>query len=234
MSLTEIQYRFDEQGCEEHYTLCFDESTFDLITTSAKEPSFLPEWTELSFCQCSNCPLSIQSVPHCPLAIELHKVMDTLGDNISYQEVYVEVITPNRNFNKFTTWQEGMSSMVGLIMSTCGCPHVDYFKPMAKYHLPFADTEETLVRSIQMFLLARFLEDESVNVTEISLDALGEIYHQIHHVNIGVARRLQSVVEQDSTVNAVVLLDMFSGQFRFNLDEALLKLENLYQPFLKG
>ena len=232
----EIQYTFQQNENSDEYLLCFDEVSFDLKSTSADTTNEPPEWTQLGFNQCANCPLNKDEVPHCPLSVELYHVMSNLGDKISYEEVHVEVKTPQRVYSKNTTMQEGMSSIIGLMMSTSGCPHTNYFKPMARFHLPFATAEETLVRSIQMFLLARYLEhchSDGASV-EIGLEGLEEIYKQIHKVNIGIARRLQAVVEQDSTVNAVVLLDMFSGQFRFNLEESLENLKVLYKPFLQS
>ena len=50
-----------------------------------------------------------------------------------------------------------MSSVLGLIMATAGCPWTDRFRPMARFHLPFASEAETVYRSVCMFLLAREL-----------------------------------------------------------------------------
>ncbi len=54
-----------------------------------------------------------------------------------------------------TTAQQAMSSVLGLIMATAGCPWTDRLRPMARFHLPFASDAETLYRSISMFLLSR-------------------------------------------------------------------------------
>ena len=56
-----------------------------------------------------------------------------------------------------TSAQQAMSSVLGLIMATSGCPWTDRLRPMARFHLPFASEAETLYRSVGMFLLAREL-----------------------------------------------------------------------------
>ncbi len=57
-----------------------------------------------------------------------------------------------------TTAQQAMSSVLGLIMATAGCPWTDRLRPMARFHLPFASEAETVYRSVCMFLLARDLD----------------------------------------------------------------------------
>jgi hypothetical protein len=45
-------------------------------------------------------------------------------------------------------------------VATSGCRYTAYFKPMARFHLPFANEEETAYRAISMYLLSqRFLNE---------------------------------------------------------------------------
>jgi len=57
-------------------------------------PDKLPYWTNLDFHQCSNCALVVQETPHCPTAVHYVKLLPILQDLMSYEEVYVKVITP--------------------------------------------------------------------------------------------------------------------------------------------
>ena len=40
-------------------------------------------------------------------------------------------------------------------MATAGCPWTDRLRPMARFHLPFANEAETVYRSVSMYLLSR-------------------------------------------------------------------------------
>ena len=130
MQNVDIEYIFKFKGKKEkHVHVCLDPQTLDLIV---EIPENLPTWTNLDFHQCPNCLLSIQTSPKCPVAVHLVKLIESFEHLQSYDIILVEIMTPERiTFNE-TSAQKGLSSLLGLIMSTCGCPHTDFFKPMAR------------------------------------------------------------------------------------------------------
>ena len=80
--------------------------------------------------------------------------LEPLKALVSFDTVGVTVVQAERTVHAETTAQQAMSSVLGLIMATAGCPWTDRLRPMARFHLPFASEVETLYRSVSMFLLS--------------------------------------------------------------------------------
>jgi len=150
-----IRYRFDlpDGGVR---TLDF---FFDAVDFKMQEDPVgaRPFWTELGFCRCTNCPLDAASVEHCPAASRMAPAVEQLEALASFDTVGVTVTESGRTVHVETSAQEAMSSVIGLIMATAGCPWTDHLRPMARFHLPFASEAETMYRSVSMYLLAREL-----------------------------------------------------------------------------
>ena len=51
-------------------------------------------------------------------------------------------------------------SLIGIYMVTSGCPIMDKLRPMARFHLPFASTEETIYRAISTYLLGQYFLEQ--------------------------------------------------------------------------
>jgi hypothetical protein len=67
-----------------------------------------------------------------------------LQNSPSYDDIHAQVEFKNRVITTDTTVQGALSSMLGLIIPASGCPHTIHFRPMSRFHQPFADTEEIL------------------------------------------------------------------------------------------
>lgn len=190
----------------------------------ASEP---PEWAQLDFKKCSNCPLSSDKHPHCPLALRIAPLFD-FPIHAAYEEVKVEVKKDTVTISADTTVQEAYRSLVGLIMATSGCPHTAFFKPMAWFHLPFADKEETMFRACASFLLYQFFNpaDPAGNSYFSDLEA---VYENIHLVNQEIAKRLKAADASSSTLNAIVILDVFAESILPKIRDSLKDLSFLFQ-----
>ena len=86
--------------------------------------------------------------------------LEPLKALVSFDTVGVTVLQSERTVYVETTAQQAMSSVLGLIMATAGCPWTDRLRPMARFHLPFANEAETLYRSVSMFLLSREIDGD--------------------------------------------------------------------------
>ncbi len=140
-------YKFKyDNGAEKDFEINLDPKTLDLILD--KQLS-MPEWTKLKYEQCENCPLN-DDVVYCPVAVSLSKIVDAFKDATSFDTVSVVVETPERSYMKHATLQKGISSLVGVVMATSGCPVMDKLRPMARFHLPFATQLETFYRVLSM------------------------------------------------------------------------------------
>jgi hypothetical protein len=154
--------------------------------------------------------------------------MDAYHNVLSFDEVEMEVITPERVVTKSTTVQRAISSLMGLIMATSGCPHMAFLKPMARFHLPFATEEETIVRAVSTYLLAQYFRHKQSKDVDMDLARLKNIYKEIQTVNVAMASRLRSVSEKDSTVNAVILLDILAKTLPYTIEDSLEEIQYLF------
>jgi len=191
---------------------------------------------EIRYCftlhQCSHCPLTVDTHPHCPLAASLVNIVGPFDRILSCDEVHVEVTSEERLSSQDTTAQIGISSVMGLVIATSGCPHAAFFRPMARFHLPLAGKEETIYRATSMYLVAQYFLKQDGKNADIELEGLTKIYHNIHIVNKSTAKRLRASSERDSAVNAIVLLDMYALILPHVIKKSLEEIRYLFGPFL--
>jgi len=224
-----IRYRFDlPDGSRTVLDFTFDAADFHLTTALPAEPPF---WTDLKFNQCANCPLDASEQPHCPAALQMASTIEPLKSLVSFDTVGVTVTQAERTIYAETTAQQAMSSVLGLIMATAGCPWTDRFRPMARFHLPFANEMETVYRSLCMFLLARELRGAGGTQGFAELEKL---YENLHVVNRGMARRLGAATRTDPAQNAMALLDSYTTLLPAALEGSLEELKPLFDAWVKA
>ena len=225
-----IQYRFQlPDKSREDFKL--ELNTLDLELKN-NVPENLPSWTKLDFHQCSNCPLEVVTHPHCPLAANIVNVVQRFDGLISYDKVKVDVITEERRISQETTVQKGISSIMGLVIATCGCPHTAYFKPMARFHLPLASEEETIFRATSMYLLAQYYLKKEYRIADFEFEGLTRIYQNMQIVNFAIAERLRAATMTDSSINAIILLDSYAQTLPLAIEKSLKEIRHLFSPFL--
>lgn len=230
MDTVTITYRFKfPDRSDISYRIMLDSTTLDII---APVNGPLPPWTALSHHQCPHCPLSSQQVEHCPLATRVAPVVALFQDVISYQAIGLEVVTAERVITQETTAQRAVSSLMGVIIACCGCLHTGYFKPMARFHLPLADKNETIYRCASMFLLAQYFRQQNDGNGTFSLNGLETMYRNMQTINIHLVKRLQQAGTADSNINAVILLDMFAMALPLVLNESLDAIRHLFAAYL--
>lgn len=225
-ALGAIRYRFDlPDGSAKTLEFAFDPLTFRMQGPAPVAPPF---WTRLGFSRCANCPLAEDAHPHCPAALQMVSPVESLQALVSFDTVGVTVTQAQRTVYAETSVQEAMSSVLGLIMATAGCPWTDHLRPMARFHLPFATEEETLYRSISMFLLARAIVDPGMTH---GFDALEELYGNLHVVNRDMSRRLGAATRTDPARNAMALLDTYTMLLPAALEGSLDELKPLFDAW---
>lgn len=231
MDIISIQYHFTlPDGSKKVFGLQLDEKNLEL---TSNDNDNLPDWTDLNFNQCPNCLLTTETHPHCPLAVKLVGIVEKFEEILSFDKVHVEVVTKERSISQNTTAQRGISSLMGLIIATSGCPHTAFFKPMARFHLPLASGKETLYRATSMYLLAQYFLKREGDNADLELKRLSEIYKDIQVINISVAKRLRAASNKDSTINAIILLDAFAKSLPTAIGAALKEIRYLFTPFLE-
>jgi hypothetical protein len=164
------------------------------------------DWARLAFHKCSHCPLNSEEYPFCPLARAIDSVISKIHNLLSYDEVH----------------------------PGSGCPHTQYFRPMSRYHLPFADTEEKIYRATTMFLLAQYFIHKKSGCIPTDFSRLENIYSNVHIVNTQICKRLREFCENDSTLNAITILDTLTVSIHSALKHDLEKFESYFSAFSEG
>jgi len=193
-----------------------------------------PPWTDLEYHICDGCKLMGTGATKCPVAINFQDIVHEFKDAISYDKVDIIIETEERSYIKDQVpMQSGLSSILGLIMVTSGCPSMDYLRPMVKTHLPFATISETIYRAISMYLLGQFTRAKNGLEPDWTLAGLSDIYAQIDKINRSMVQRLQSATQQDASLNAVVILDSFAKMVPLTISGVVNDLDDLFWPYLE-
>ncbi len=227
MNQLRITYRFDVGDESKVFRVTLDPDTLLQIEPPSAD---LPGWTRLGFHQCPGCPLSRESDPKCPVAVNLIPLIEQCGGLSSFGQARIVVTTQERSYSADTTLQRGLSSLLGLLMATSACPDMTFLRPMARFHLPFATEEETTYRAISSYLMRQYYQHKSGKPPDLDLVGLRRSYYRLQIVNRAFAKRLKAACEQDAAVNAVVLLDLFAKEIPYGIDEKLDELRYLFSP----
>lgn len=230
MDPIEIVYRFQmEDGRKDVFALQLDPVSLRIIDDVGGQ---MPEWTALEVNQCENCSLDPKDSPKCPAAVNMVRLVQRFDTLLSFDEAKVTVVTDERKVYGETTIQRAVCSLMGLLMATSNCPLMDFFKPMARFHLPFASTAETIWRATSAYLMAQYFHTGDGAEPDIHFEGLSRIYEEIQIVNLAFAKRLRQACRQDSMINAIVLLDMFAQSMPPAIDESLEEIRQLFVPYL--
>ncbi len=226
MQVIPIRYCFSQgKGNEEIFDLRIDPHELLLISDP---PEVLPEWTDIEFHQCPHCPLEKPLHVRCPLAVHLVNVVSCFRSIVSYEKVHLAVISEERTVTQYTTAQRAIGSLIGLISATSGCPHTVFFRPMARYHLPLASEDETVYRVTSMYLLGQYFRMKDGLDPDYEFKGLMDLYRNIEILNQAVAKRLKAASDADSTVNAIILLDLYAKVVPFVIEDSMDGIRHLF------
>ncbi len=89
--------------------------------------------------------------------MRLRRLVEVSGKYLSHGSVLATVEAPGCTIQKRTTLQDAVGSLMGVLSATSGCPRFSFLEPMAGFHLPFANEQETIYRAVSTYLLAQFL-----------------------------------------------------------------------------
>ncbi len=226
-----IVYSFKFQnGLSKEFPIVLDRETLRFIAKDVPTP---PMWAELNYKKCSVCTLDEGRNSHCPIALNLLKINEEFRESYSYEDVRVSVNTEERRYAKDTSLQDGLSSLLGIIMVTSGCPVMEYLKPMVRFHLPFATLIETVFRMSSMYFMSQFFLGLKGKPFDLSLDGLKKIYTEVSEVNRDFSQRLADAATKDAHINALVNLDCFATIIPLQAEETLKEIESYFSAYFK-
>jgi hypothetical protein len=194
-----------------------------------------PPWTQLACKQCKVCTLKAEEHSYCPVARNLSYVLLKFRNDVSHNKATIRVTTADRITEKEATMEEGVSSIMGLIMATSGCPILDKFKPMAFIHLPFSNEIETILRAISMYFVGQYLRSKKNLAPDWGLKNFNAMYAKVNQVNIDFSERVRQIPGRDANINALILLDFFAQVGTFEFSDAWMKqIEPYFDAYLSG
>ncbi len=226
-----IKYSFlFENGSDKIFDIKLDKQTLALLKEKHPNP---PTWTKLAHNKCSNCSLDEASNKYCPVALNLADIAESFKDYFAYENARVTVETDERAYSKDTTIQQGLSALIGIIMTTSGCPVMEQLKPMVRFHLPFATLTETIFRMVSMYLVLQYFMNQDGKAADWRLTGLEKIYAEVGQVNRDFAQRLSEAAKKDANANALVNLDCFATMVPLAAEETLSEIKNYFSAHLK-
>lgn len=230
MKNIEILYRFtlNDKKVEE-FVITLHGHTLDLIHSNQPDPT---HWTALDFHQCPNCSLSPEKAPNCPVALCLSDIVKGFEDLFSYETVYLEVSTLERKISGSTTIQRAFASYMGLVMATCGCPNTRFLQPMARFHLPLASEAETIYRAFTMYALAQYFVKKEKGNPDYSFKGLEKKYKNLQIVNESLLARLKAASDKDSSINALLNLDVYARAMPYVIEDKMDELQYLFTYYI--
>jgi hypothetical protein len=231
----DIQYRYTftfKDGTSLEFTVRLKGETLDFIRPNDDEA---PEWAQLGFHQCPNCPLDPAVHRYCPAARNLVPVVTAFEARQSFENVIVTVESRNRAYTREGTIQTGVAPLVGLHMATSGCPVLDRLRPLAEMHLPFMSRHETMYRTVTLHVLSQFFAQRRGENVVFDLDSLRARMDEIHDVNVAFCDRLRAISSKDANVNAVVILSTLADfPSQRVTDQDLERLERLLKDYYES
>ncbi len=220
-----IEYRITLDDAHE-FSYCIElDRLYDPVAASAA-----PKWTRLEHQQCSNCPLSKDNFSHCPAAVDLHQVIGDFHGLPAFTKALVWVRTPEREYTKQVGLEEGLRSLLGVIMATSACPVLGRLKPMAHNHLPFANNQEFALRAVSLYLTEQYFNSREGRPADWELKGLVQQFQQLQLVNQAFWQRIHDVCEGDSNLKAFLTFFSMSSSMTYSLQTQLQKIRPLVMP----
>lgn len=196
-----IRYTFEQHGKKLSFDI--DTSLERAETIESKEQ--LPEWTKLSTHQCSCCPLKESDCSHCPAAVRTYEVLNHFTEGYSIEEITLTVENERRTYTQTCDMQNGLNSMLGLLMATSGCPVVGQLRSMATFHLPCSTFVETVYRTLGAYLTKQYFIRQEGGEPDWELNGLKNFYEDLEVLNQAFSERITAIADQDAIANAIVI-----------------------------
>lgn len=222
-----IRYRFEfTGGGTREFLVRLDPATLGILPDGRAS---WPEWTRLEYRRCASCTLDPATTPRCPIAANLAGIIEAFRDSVSHEEVLVRVETERRTYEKQTSLQRGLASLMGIYMVTSGCPVMDRLRPLVDTHLPFATLEESMYRYITSYLLEQYFVAKDGGEPDWEYRGFLLLLEEIRQVDIDFSHRLRDLKIKDASLNALIILNLFGEMAAMAVTgEEMERLERLY------
>ncbi|MCK5521675.1 MAG: hypothetical protein KAI83_00950 [Thiomargarita sp.] len=220
-----IEYTFTlDDGKVLQYKIDFDRTRGHFL-----DKKLYPNWTQLDFHQCPNCPLNLDKDSHCPVAIDAHEIVLGFKEIFSCKEVDIHVITPEREYFKRADAQTGLRALIGFVMASSACPLLFHMRGMAYYHLPFASLDETVYRVTSSYLLHQYYVYKKEGHIDLEFEGLKKHFKEMQTLNYHFLERIRAACDADSNLNVLATLFTISSMLSLSLERHLKEIEYLFE-----
>lgn len=217
-------------GTEKKFEILLDRKTLNIISNEQKE---IVEWARRDQFKCANEFCNTLHKDYCPIAVNIDNIIKFFSDINSYETVKIYAEVDERTYYKETSVQKGISSLIGIIMPTSGCPVLAKLKPLTRFHLPFASIEETEFRVIGMYLFVQYMIMQRGGEPDWEMKKLKKIYEDILKINRTLSEKVASLENKDASINAIVALDNFAQFISSSLEyNDLTDFEDIFKEWL--
>ena len=99
---------------------------------------------------------------------------------------------------------------------------------MARFHLPFSNVEETVVRSLGFYMIRQYFVHKNGGTMDLDLKSYENSYLDIIQVNKDFVERIWPLGKGDAESNSIIALDGFAQLLRMQLEDGLPEIEELF------
>jgi hypothetical protein len=184
----------------------------------------LPRWMDLDAHRCQHCPMPRGQCTVCPAIEAVYPIIQSFDLRVSSDSCELTVVQNDVTHQAHTSIQNAVRSLIGLQLALSACPTMSRLRPMARFHVPLSDGDQTLFRVFGMHMLRQYLRHAQGESPDWSLASLQALYTDIHDVNRQLADRIRAATHKDATVNGLVILDAFAHEVEYNIETNLKEL----------
>jgi hypothetical protein len=160
----------------------------------------------------------------------LHRIIEDFQGLPAFKKVSVWVRTPEREYGKVVGLEEGLRALLGVIMATSACPVLGKLKPMAQHHLPFANSQEFILRTVSLYLTQQYFNLREGRSPDCELKGLVRMFQQLQLVNQAFWQRIHATCEGDSNLKAFLTFFSMASSITYSLETQLQKI----RPMVMG
>ena len=220
-----------------HYTFDFADGSRAEFTVDEKapvppvpcNPEGLPSWMSLDIHRCPHCPHTRSRQMVCPAVEAILPTIKSFDLRVSSDTCDLTVEQNGITHRAHTSIQNAARSLIGLQLALSACPTMRKLRPLARFHMPLAEGDETIFRVFGMHMLRQYFRHTRGEPPDWTLTGLQALYQDIHELNRCLARRIREATHKDATVNGLVILDAFAHEVDYNIETNLGQLAPYFE-----
>jgi len=182
----------------------------------------LPDWTMLTYHQCSNCPLDEKRILRCPAAAAVSELVANFSEVVSFQKVDLVITRPNGQYSVRGSAQMVVFALLVEFVSRAKCPYL--FDPSADKGFFFLclDVDQLLYRFFASFLIQHhLLSSGEPDPNAVNWQRFQSFMGEMRVALEGLLDRIQAYCQEDANINALTGAISISKLLEEHWDDSL-------------